>query len=98
MEPGPAQQFVDLTLEVRAVRTGKGANHQVGAGRQGRQTGCQQVAQLPDHAMPVHGVADEFADNKTRPGHQRVRTGHEVQDEMWGGDAPTATHHEPEIG
>lgn len=76
------EQRVEFGGEVGGRRARKPANDDLGTRRERRHTVADQMPQLPNHTMPLHGIAHHLADNKTRSGWQALRAGHVMQNKM----------------
>lgn len=81
-KPRLVQESIEFDREIGSTGTCQAPYHQFGADREGGDLLTDEVPQLPDHTMTHDGIADHFADNKTRPGCTWLRAGDEVKYEM----------------
>lgn len=82
METRLQEERVQLRGEIGCPRARQAANDNLGARRERGDTVADKMPQLPDHAMALHGIAHNLADNKTRSGWQALRAGHVMQNKM----------------
>ena len=97
METGPVEEGAELTGDVSTMGTGEGADDEVGGGGQHPEPCGDEVPQLTRHAMALYRVADDLADNETRPGGRGLRAGEDMQHEMGGPQSTSAPHHMPQL-
>ncbi len=83
IETSSGEEFGDLAIKVCPLCPGKRSNDDIGRRWEGCEMWREQMPQLADHPMTLHGVAYDLAHNKTRPGYLGFRAGHDVQNKVW---------------
>ena len=78
IKTGFIEQNRQFRGQISRCGSGEPANHYFCTWGERSQSISHQVTELPDDSMPLHGVAHDLADNKTRPRCRALRTGEEM--------------------